>query len=151
MTDDDEPRRPELLLPKEGALPPNVYADIAAQINQYTDRPDLLLETIERHDPGFIKTVNDEAKAFQRIFRLSRFRFGRFQAYTALSISVLAAVAIFGIIAYLAFLGKLTVWMIVAFAIFYAVTQSGIGGFLKIAQHLAELLKSFGGKGGPTS
>lgn len=57
------------------SVPGNIYADIAAQINQYTDRPDLFLEAIERHDPGFIKGMNDEAREFSRKNRLSRFYF----------------------------------------------------------------------------
>jgi hypothetical protein len=38
--------------------------EIAAQLNHYTDRPDLFLEAIERHDPGFIKKMNAEADNF---------------------------------------------------------------------------------------
>jgi hypothetical protein len=38
--------------------------EIAAQLNHFTDRPDLFLEAIEKHDPGFIKKMNAKLRVF---------------------------------------------------------------------------------------
>ncbi len=150
----DEPKKREH--PEGEIIPPskadstgvagNIYADIAAQITNYTDRPDLLLEVIEKHDPGFIKEMNDEARQFSRKYRNSRFRFGRAQSYSSLAVSIIVALAILFVIYELAKAGNLSGWQLVGFAIFYAVTQSGPSGFIKIAGQIAEIFRGFGGK-----
>lgn len=146
---EEKQETPEIIPP--GAKPdgngvPSVYAEIAAQINQYTDRPDLLLEVIEKHDPGFIKGMNDEAREFSRKNRQARFEFGRFQAYASLIVAVVVALGILGIIALLGVLGTLSIWHLLGLAIFYAVTQSGPSGFLKIVSRIVDIIKGAGGK-----
>jgi len=133
----------EIIEPQKDApngMPPSVYAEIAAQINQYTDRPDLLLETIERHDPGFIKGMNDETREFAKKSRASRFNFGRAQAYTSLVLSLLVALGILGCVFYTIYNNTASAWVIIALAIFYAITQSGLSGFRKIAHQIAEIV-----------
>lgn len=149
MTDDGE--HDPSKLPPGDIIPPGqksspgsvtqIYADIAAQITQYTDRPDLFLEAIERHDPGFIKSINDEAREFSRKFRRSRFRFGRFQAYSALLMALCAAGLVLYIIYDLSQRGLLTFWALLGLGIFYAITQSGASGFVKIASQIADIAK----------
>lgn len=134
------------VLPPSKAMPngtsPSVYADIAAQINQYTDRPDLLLETIEKHDPGFIAAMNAEAKEFAKKSRQSKFNFGRVQAYTSLVVAVIAALAILGGLLYTLIQGTGTLWVIIGLAIFFAISQSGLSGFLKIAHSISKAVAS---------
>lgn len=139
----------EITPPKKGdstAAPGHIYAEIAAQINQYTDRPDLLLEVIEKHDPGFIKAMNDEARHFSKKYRVSRFRFGRFQSYSTLFVQIAVAAAIIGIIYVMAQERTLSTWHLVGFAIFYAITQSGPAGFARIAAMLANMMHGRSGR-----
>ena len=59
--ENDPPKDGEILPPeisgqeKENVDELNIYAQIANSISNYTNRPDLLMDAIERHDPGFIK------------------------------------------------------------------------------------------------
>jgi hypothetical protein len=123
---------------------PNVYAEIAAQITQYTDRPDLLLEVVEKHDPGFIKSMNDEARAFSKKTRNSRFNFGRTQAYVSLAVQVAAALVILAAL-YQFVTGESVGFLpIVGLGIVFAITQSGIGGFMKIVNQIVAIIR-----GGP--
>ena len=86
----------EKKIPSEQGNQPTIFAEIAAQIHQYTDRPDLLLEVIEKHDPGFIKEMNRRAKTQSTRQNEVRYKFGERQAYTSLSIAVVAGIAILG-------------------------------------------------------
>lgn len=130
---------PEAVDGNGNGIPPAVYAQIAAQINQYTDRPDLFLETIERHDPGFIKSMNEEARAFGKQQRVSRFNFGRVQAYTSLLVQVAAAGVIFYTMLLLAESDKLNFTLLAGLGVLFAVTQSGTAGFLKIVDQISKL------------
>ncbi|MBO9589569.1 MFS transporter [Devosia sp.] len=151
MTDDnleEEKTKPEIIPPgkTEPNGTPSIYAEIAAQINQYTDRPDLLLEVIEKHDPGFIKEMNAEARDFSRKSRNSRFEFGRFQAYGSTILAMCVAVAIIALLFTLAIMGMLDFWQILGLAIFYAVTQSGPSGFIKVVKSIVDMVKGRYGK-----
>lgn len=141
--DHKDNKRVEVLdpLPPEGA---GGTADVLAIISHYTDRPDLLLEVLEKHDPGFIKRMNQNAEASAAEFRQSRFRFGRFQAYTTLAVQVTAALAILGLVGFALLNNTLNFWLLIAFAVFYAVAQGGRGGFMEIASGLAALLRGKG-------
>lgn len=127
-------------------LTPSIYAEIAAQINQYTDRPDLLLEVVEKHDPGFVKEMNNEARQFSRKYRTSRFRFGRVQSYTGLAVSVGAAALLLYVIYLLAMTRQLGFWNLVALGIVFAIAQSGTTGFLKVVNQIADIIKGTTGK-----
>ncbi|MFB2562407.1 hypothetical protein [Rhizobium sp. IMFF44] len=126
----------------------NIYAKIAADIKQYTDRPDLLLEAIERHDPGFIKRMNDEAREFQSVQRKARFTFGKWQAYASLFVQVVSALALLGVLFVLAYKDTLAFWSVLGLALFYAISQSGLAGFRKIVDHIISLFKHADKKGG---
>lgn len=132
-------RKAEVLdpLPTDGAGGP---VDVLAIIATYTERPDLLLEVVEKHDPGFIKRMNENAEAGAAEFRESRFRFGRNQAYMTLLVQVVAAFTILAFVGYVSYSGKLSFWLLIGFAVFYAVAQGGRGGFIEIARGLAGLL-----------
>lgn len=141
--DADEPQKIDVLdpLPPEGS---GGTVDVLALISHYTDRPDLLLEVVEKHDPGFIKRMNENAESGAAEFRKSRFNFGRVQAYTTLFVQVVAALAVIVALFKALTLGHLNFWMIVGFAVFYAVAQGGRHGFIEIAKGMKDLLSSKG-------
>jgi hypothetical protein len=137
--DDENDRKVEVLDP----LPPDSSdgsGGVLALIANYTDRPDLLLEVVEKHDPGFIKRMNHNAEIGAAEFRKSRFNFGRVQAYATLIVSVISAVAVLGLLYKALLLGTLSFWTIIAFAVFYAVAQGGRLGFLEVAKGVKDLL-----------
>lgn len=147
MTADDDPGsdEPEIIPPKtdEASTSPSVYAEITASIAQYTERPDLLIDAIERHDPGFVKEMNEEARSFSRRSRNARFVFGGVQAYATLIVQVVAAVIILGVAAYGIANGVIDGWLVLALAVFYAVTQSGPAGFMGVVGQIGSM---FGGR-----
>lgn len=110
----------------------NFYADIAANITQYTDRPDLLLAETEKHDPGFIKAFNEAARQYSNRNRQERFKFGKIQSYVGLSVSAIAALAVIAALFYLISQEQAGIWSFIGLGIFYAITQGGTGGFSKI-------------------
>jgi hypothetical protein len=121
-----------------GGIPPAVYAEIVAQINQYTDRPDLLIEVIEKHDPGFIQSMNAESREFSRKSRNSRFNFGRVQAYTSLTVQVGAAATILYVVVLMAQNNSITLSVIVGLGVLFAITQSGMSGFMRIVSQISK-------------
>jgi hypothetical protein len=133
----------EVLPPmKDGETPVRqFYADIAAQINNYTDRPDLVLEVIEKHDPGFIKSMNDDAKEFSRKARASRFKFAVFQSYASVCLSIASGLMIAGAAGYALIYETAGFWTLLGAGIFYAITQGGPKVFMKIASQITDWLR----------
>ena len=114
--------------------------NINALVNAYTERPDLLIDALEKHDPGFVQTMNEDARDKANRFHESKFKFGERQAYASMGIGIATPVAIFGAIFYLIYLGKLTFWLLVGFLLFFAVTQGGLSGFHKIIDAISRLM-----------
>ncbi|MBD0866085.1 MAG: hypothetical protein GDA36_11055 [Rhodobacteraceae bacterium] len=117
---------------------------IIAQFSQYTERPDLLIEAIEKCDPGFVQRMNKRAE--QRSDRMARprFRFGLVQAYSGLFISVAAAVVVLGLLVYqFVFSEQIGFWPIIALVIFYAVSQGGRSGFAELIKGMADMVRSW--------
>lgn len=56
-------------------------------------------------------------------------------------VSILVAFAILAIIYVLAERGSLNFWQLIGFAVFYAVTQSGPSGFLRVASKIADMVR----------
>jgi hypothetical protein len=146
-SNDDQGKKGEVL----DALPFDEASggiDVLALISNYTERPDLLLEVVEKHDPGFIKRMNENAESGAQEFKRARFNFGRNQAYISLLVQVLVALALVGL-AFVALLTKqLTFWLLIAIAIFYAIAQGGRHGFMEVISGLKEMLTR-GGSSGP--
>lgn len=136
--------------PKDGeVIPPEGTEDdglgegvphILALIKHYTNRPDLFLAEVERHDPGFIKRMNASAAAHSKQLQDGKFKFGERQAYTSLSVQVFAALVLLSLACYLVVSGNADFGTIMAITIFFAVTQSGVSGFLRIASALSDTL-----------
>ena len=61
----EEPLSGPVIPPEKQGDSPPVPDNVLALISNYTERPDLLIESVERHDPGFIKrmTRNSEESA----------------------------------------------------------------------------------------
>lgn len=138
--------KPEIIAPTESEESPDsarpaVYADIVAQFNKYTDRPDLFLEAVEKADPGFIKRMNAEAERFSRKNRDANFKFGRAQAYVAMVISAFAAIGLIGAVFYLISTMQASFWTVVGIALLYAVTQGGSSGFASLIASLKDGLR----------
>ncbi len=143
MQSDDGQKEVEILdpLPPEGS---GGTVDVLALISHYTERPDLLLEVVEKHDPGFIKRMNENAESGALEFRRSRFNFGRVQAYATLLVSVTAASVVLVLLYKALILGVLNFWMILGLAVFYAVAQGGRHGFIEVAKGVKDLLSNKG-------
>jgi hypothetical protein len=133
----------ELLPPLKEGETSQLNIDILAQISQYTERPDLFLETLEKHDPGFIKRLTENSKDLSQLAQKSRFNFGRIQAYASLFIQIISAAIVLGGVAYLIYDKQASFTIIVALAIFYAITQGGSGGFNRIIHSISEAIKKF--------
>lgn len=144
MQDDkNNDSNPEILPPEDSGdnnhsteIPTNI---LLAQISNYTNRPDLFLETIEKHDPGFIKRMNEDAEEFSKTTRKSMFNFGRLQAYTGLAVSFIAAVTLLGLTFAAVFFNNIGFFQTISLAIFFAITQSGTKGFGAIASQIAKI------------
>lgn len=116
-------------------------AEILAQINQYSERPDLLLEVLEKHDPGFIKSLTKEIKNEDKKNNEARYKFGKRQAYTGLIVHSLTAVAIISSLILIILTKQVGFWSILGLSIFYAVSQGGVEGFMRIIKAVASLVQ----------
>ena len=140
--ENDDPKSGEVL-PPETETPTGDKLNILALIQNYTNRPDLFLAKVEEHDPGFIKRLNESAATHSEQLREGKFRFGKIQAYTALVVQCMAAAVLLGVTAYAVISGIAGFGIIIALTIFFAVTQSGMAGFLSIASALKEKTTMF--------
>lgn len=137
---------PEILPPEppENGQGPAGETAILALISNYTNRPDLFLSEVEKHDPGFIKRMNALAEQHAQKLRRGKYRFGEFQAYVSLSLSFFAAIFTMLFI-YLAVVNNNGFWTIIALVIFYAVSQGGRGGFLRIIKGMERAIANLRG------
>lgn len=131
---EDKPEKNEA--PQPSITNTQIYADIA----QYTQRPDLFIAEVEKHDPGFIKRLNKLAERTAKRDGDIRFNFGKHQAYTGLVYQGFANVCLFALAGGLLYTDKLSFSSIIGIAIFYAVIQSGFDGFIEIARGVAKVI-----------
>ena len=73
----------------------NSPVNILAIIQAFGDRPDILLEMLERYDPGIIKRLNESTLETQKQDRLRLSRFSQISAFTVLYCRVALAVLAF--------------------------------------------------------
>ena len=140
----ETPRNGELLPPDDNSSSggdPALSQTFLALVSNYTDRPDLLIAEIEKHDPGFVKRMNEAAERDAESLRKARFKFGRFQAYLAAIISGIAAVSILAIIAMAVYL-KSSFTAIISLGLIYAITQGGTAGFIRIIDSIKDIFKN---------
>lgn len=143
----DSPKGGEVLPPdkanseKESGDSVNIYAQIAETISNYTNRPDLLLDAIEKHDPGFIKRLTNSAQEYSEKLRNDRFYFGKWQAYVSLVIQSIAALVVLGAIVYSIYIGAASFWLVVALGLIYVVSQSGTSGFSRLTRAISTFIE----------
>lgn len=101
---------------------------------------------MERHDPGFIKRMNTDAEEFSKKNRSARFRFGQWQAYCALALSVAAGLAVLYCVYLLIESKQAGFWTFIGLALLYAVSQGGTRGFLSLIDGIKNVIKSSRGK-----
>lgn len=131
----------DVLGPDDKRNDSSVGDNYIALISQYTERPDLLIETLERHDPGFVRRMNEKAEARSDKMNNARFLFGGFQAYSGLAVSIIAAITMLGLVSYMVIAGQASFWIIIALIAFYAVSQGGPSGFLELCRGIADLFR----------
>ena len=125
--------------PKQGkVLPPEPHdvskTSILAVFAEFHERPDLLLDAVEKRRPGTTKRMTEHAERK----RNARFWFSQIQAYTGLVVKVLCALFCFYLL-YLAVTGGgFAFFSIIAVTIFYGISQSGNSGFTEITKALAQ-------------
>lgn len=112
----------------------------------YTERPDILIDALEKHDKGFVKKLNRITLDDLEKDKNDRFLFSKRQAYISLGISSIAAIALLGLAFYMVFKGIIGFLPFLGLAVFYAVTQSGFEGLGAIAAALAKAVLKVTGK-----
>ena len=124
---------------KEPEVSTHIYADIVANLTEYTERPDLLLDVIEKHDPGFVKKMNQSAYDHSEQTRQGRYTFGVWQAYLALATRVISALVLLTAVIIAVLKGTAGLWLLLGLGVLFAITQGGNSGFSKIIDSLAKL------------
>jgi len=74
--------------------------------------------------------------------RKERFAFGRYQAYIALMVAAVSALALIAAVFALIFTGQFSFWAVIGLAVFYAITQAGPKGFLAILDGVRKMFHS---------
>lgn len=136
------PTHGEILPPEPdhgNAEPSGLSQTWLAQVNNYTDRPDLLIAEIEKHDPGFVQRMNAAAEKDSAELRSARFKFGKVQAYVSLIISGFAALALLAAVFFALSRGA-GMGSLLALGAFYAITQGGSRGFTRLVEAVSELI-----------
>lgn len=135
------PKSGDILPPDSGPLSESsaLGQTLIALVSSYTDRPDLLIAEIEKHDPGFVKRMNEASEAHASEERAARFYFGKTQAYVSLAVSAIAAVAVIAAV-FFAIDKSAGFATILTLAVFYAVTQGGSFGFVKVIEAIKDML-----------
>ncbi len=116
-----------------------------AFVSNYTDRPDLLIAEIEKHDPGFVKRMNAAAEKDSAELRAARFSFGKHQAYAALAVAVIAALAVLGAVFYAISKGA-GFGTLIALGALYAISQGGSRGFSRLIEAVSDLIARIKGE-----
>lgn len=138
--ENDEPVAGEVV---EGDAP-NIAAGsdyYLAQIANYTERPDLLIAEIEKHDSGFVKRMNERSEEIAEQTREARFKFSERQAYLTLGLQGIAALAVLALAFVIALTRDDVFWPLVALIAFYAVSQGGRNGFISVIGMLGDFFK----------
>lgn len=110
-----------------------------ALISNYTDRPDLMIAEIEKHDPGFVQRMSAASERHAEQIREGKFSFGRRQAYLSLFIQTVAALSILVLLSF-AVVNSGGFWTIIGLVIFFAVSQGGRGGFMRVIDACAKAI-----------
>ena len=107
----------------------------------YTERPDLFLAEVEKHDPGFINRMNEGSVIRAERDSDARFYFGKVQAWVSMGVAVIAALAILLFVGITVLNGR-GFWSIIALGVLYAITQGGPSGFNRLIRAIATLFNN---------
>ena len=91
--------------------------------------------------------MNASAERHSEQLRQGKYDFGKRQAYVALGVSGVAALAILFIVGLAVWKGQ-GFWTIIGLAVLYAVTQGGSFGFSQIIESCSQLLARLKGTSG---
>ena len=147
MPSSDSKRKIQTEVLEPTSEPDLAKSNFLAVISQYTERPDLLIDTLEKHDPGFVKRMNAAAQNRAEKSSAARFRFGQIQAYVGLGIASIASLLVIGALFFMIFLGHTSILAILGLAVFFAVTQGGASGFMTIIRSIATMVGKGSSKG----
>lgn len=142
MADDptDSPETGAKIIPPRAGDSESATQILLAEVKNYTDRPDLFLETIERHDPGFIQRFNRDAESHAKKLQNSTSNFGRFQAYTVLLVQVALSFSVIAILALSVIYNEAGSGTIISLGVVLAIILSGPSGFTNIARFIERWL-----------
>ncbi len=132
----DKPKQGKVLPPKDQS-PTNISkTEILTIIANFAEQNHLTLEVLEKHDPGFIKSMTEHAKRK----RNARFWFSEIMAYNGLAVKTIIALIICPLLMYLVITSDTGAkfWLIIALTVLFAVSQSGNSGFTEITKALAQ-------------
>ena len=145
MTNKDDPPPKSEVLPaddRKSDATGQIDVNIQALIKNYTNRPDLLIAEIEKHDPGFVGRMNASSVAHSEQQRRDKLTFAKVQAYTALGLQVVAGLTLLASVAYAVIFEHVGIlWTAIGLALFYGVAQSGSSGFSKIASSFERIVE----------
>ena len=139
MTEDDRTptaAEPEILTENPPASSGGTTL-LLAHVTNFTQRPDLFLAEVEKHDPGFTKRINEHIHRNSERDRETRFFFGKTQAWASLGIRVMAALGVLFLL-YLSVTKDAGFWTIFGLIIFFAVSQGGKPGFDILIRAISE-------------
>jgi len=116
------------------------YVNTQNILAQHQERPDLLIEALEKHDPGFVQRINKLTEEKTARSNDSILRFHERQAYAIVAISVVGVVFLLGLFAVLAYQGKIDFTLGLLTIILISVIQSGPSGLMAISSAVARLI-----------
>ena len=114
---------------------------IHALINQFDEKPELVLQKLEKISPGTINRIITRAEEHAKAAHQAKVRFENIQEYLGIFLKTTAAFVILGCLVYSFIYDSFRIGWAVAFVIAYGITQSGTSGFKKIVESIETLLK----------
>ncbi|XDZ65121.1 hypothetical protein AB8880_09310 [Alphaproteobacteria bacterium LSUCC0684] len=118
----------------------DIYVNTQNILAQYQERSDLLIEALEKHDPGFVQRMNKMTEEKTARSHESILRFHERQAYVIIVLSVVGVVFLLGLFAVLALQGNIDFTVGLLIIILISVIQSGPGGLMAIASAVVRLI-----------
>ena len=146
---EDKGKEPELMHPEDKVVETD---SLLVQLisEEYTERPDLLVDAMEKYDPGCTKEINTQLREqldLEIQAQKDLAEFNKTNAYRCMYQSEIAAGSVILAIFVLIIMKAATFFNILALGILYAITQGGEIGFRKIAESVGDIASRFKGGG----
>ena len=110
---------------------------------QFGDRPDLLIETLEKNDPGFIKRVNEMGLVIASSQQTKQDAFARLNAYATMVVSLSSCLMLIGAVYYALWL-KAGFMSLIAIGFMLVALLGGPRGWGRISESIAKRVFSRG-------